>query len=236
MSEEIRLADGGTPLKHSPREVVRPTTFSGLPFYELKDIVIISFGKAFPEYAPPPTLNCPMEIFPPELLFGYPPSEKSDIWQLACLMYKVHTTRDFPFETDSSYEMLVWHIARYMGPIPSHWRGKYRWDRYRTLSALDKDASGGLNGWYDKSQATESLETRLEDREHLCHPEQKPFREKMAGLIGDMLAWEPDLRPSSGAVYKRVLEIGQVAVDLHPTTGSGSGWVIRGQGEARPLF
>lgn len=235
MSEEIRLADGGTPSKHSPREVVQPTSFSGLLFYKLKDVVIISFGKAFPEYAPPPTLHCPMEIFPPELLFGYPPSTKSDIWQLACLMYKVHA-RVFPFATDSSYEMLVWHIAKYMGPIPSHWRGRYLWDRYRTLSAANQDASGDLNGWHDKTHTTESLETRIEGNELLHHPKQKPFQKKLAGLIGDMLAWEPTERPSSGSVYQRVLEIEQVAVDLRPTTGSGSEWVIRAQGGQRRLF
>jgi serine/threonine protein kinase len=110
VSERIKLADGNPPSKHSPKEVIQPASFSGLGFNSLKEIAIVGFGKAIPEITPPPTLQCPLNIFPPEVLFSYPASKKSDIWQLACLMCFIHTGT-FLFQTEPFYEHLVCHIT-----------------------------------------------------------------------------------------------------------------------------
>jgi serine/threonine protein kinase len=195
VSERIRLADGKPPSKHSPKEVIQAASFSGLDFNSLKEIAIVGFGKAFPEITPPPTLQCPLNIFPPEVLFGYAASKKSDIWQLACLMFLVHT-RTLPFHTEPFYEHLVWHITKYLGPIPSHWAERYRWDKYKSVTYPGETYGRDLAAWFDKGQPTESLESRFSDAPHLSRAERK----KLAALLGSMLAWEPGMRLTSGPV------------------------------------
>jgi hypothetical protein len=47
----------------------------GLDVHKLREIAMVGFGEAFsPSISPPPTLQCPMPIYPPEVLFGHPPS------------------------------------------------------------------------------------------------------------------------------------------------------------------
>lgn len=210
-SEEIKLATGGTPSEHSPRKVVQPADFIGLNPYTLKDITLVGFGKAFVDrdpYRPPQTLQCPFDMFPPELLFDYRPTRKLDIWQLACLMFKL-LTRGFPFQPGPfqpehpTYELLVWHITRYLGPVPSHWQGKYRWDKYQTLAPEDGAGNRDFKAWFDKRQPTESLEKILRDEPYLQGSEAKKFMD----LLLDMLVWEPSKRPTSGLVYGRLVQI-----------------------------
>ncbi|KAK4038214.1 hypothetical protein C8A01DRAFT_48150 [Parachaetomium inaequale] len=195
VSERIKLADGKPPSKHSPKEVTQPASFSGLSFNSLKEIALIGFGKAFPEITPPPTLQCPLIIFPSEVLFGYPASNKSDVWQLACLMFVVHTGT-FPFQTEPFYGHLVWHITKSLGPIPSQWAGRYRWDKYKSLTCPGETYGRDLAASFDKAQPTKSLENRLAEGPHLSSAERK----KLAALLGSILVWEPGLRPTSGLV------------------------------------
>jgi serine/threonine protein kinase len=205
-SEEIKLANGEAPSEHSPRRLVQPADFIGLNSYTLKDITLVGFGKAFVDrepYRPPQTLHCPFTMFPPELLFDYPPSRKLDIWQLACLMFKIHT-RVFPFQPEHpSYELLVRDIATYLGPIPSRWQGRYRWDRYTTVTPENEAERRDYAAWCDKKQPMRSLEKILRDEPYPNGPEGRKF----VDLLLDMLAWEPDHRPTSGMVYGRLVHI-----------------------------
>jgi serine/threonine protein kinase len=199
-SEKIQLADGGHPTKHSPRTVVQPASFSNLDFNQLNDIALVGFGTAFVESTPPPKLQCPTNILPPEVFFGYPPSRKSDIWQLACLLFKIHTGA-YPFWTALPYEWLVRQATQYIGPVPSHWRDRCDWDRSQTQT-------GGLEleEWFDAEQPTLSLETRLAEQPHLSSVSE---RQDLARLLCEMLAWEPEKRPGAEMVFQRLSVLGR---------------------------
>jgi serine/threonine protein kinase len=199
-SEKIQLADGGPPSKHSPRTVVQPASFSNLDFNQNNDIALVGFGNAFVEATPPPTLHCPTNILPPEVFFGYPPSRKSDIWQLACLLFKFRTGA-YPFHTTLPYEWLVRQATQYIGPVPSQWRGRYDRDSSRTQrGGLD------LEEWFDTEQPTLSLETRLAEK---GHPSSASERQDLARLLCEMLAWEPERRPGAEMVFQRLTVLGR---------------------------
>jgi hypothetical protein len=57
--------------------------------------------------------------------------------------------------------------------------------------------------WCDKRQPTRYLEKILRDEPHLNGSEGRKF----VDLLLDMLAWEPDHRPTSGMVYGRLVQI-----------------------------
>ncbi|KAH6843187.1 kinase-like domain-containing protein [Chaetomium sp. MPI-CAGE-AT-0009] len=190
---EIRRTDGQPLSNHCPRRVVRTGDFQDLDFASLKTVTIISFGRAF---RPPSTPYRPTAIPSPELLFGYSPSQKSDIWQLACLVYLVHE-RDLPFLIHVGYEHLVWELTTYLGPVPDHWAGRYQWDTYKMVTPSSTTRDSDLDQWFDKSQPTESLESHLVQAERA---------EELATLLGKMLVWEPEKRLPAGLVYKELWE------------------------------
>ncbi|KAK4128075.1 hypothetical protein N657DRAFT_675910 [Parathielavia appendiculata] len=163
-SENIKLAGGGQRSKHIPR-TVQLATFCNLNLRLLGDAALVGFGKAFvePTSSLIVTLHCPFDLFPPELLFGYPASRKGDIWQLACLLFKVHTGI-YPFPTAPSYELLIWWIVRYTGPVPGHWRGRYRWDRFSSPGTMP---DGEFEGRFNSFQPTQSLKPVLVREYHL---------------------------------------------------------------------
>ncbi len=179
-------------------------------------------------------------MFPPELLFRHRPSRKSDIYQLGILLFKIHA-RVFPFPSGPpSYELLLWQATRVLGPLPETWRGRFCWEKYRTLvpppvafpssllrgGAVLMGREGGEDfpGWFDQDQPTAGLGMRLRQEPHLDGCERE--REGLVALLGEMLAWEPEKRPSAGSVEGRLLQLRPegVAVDgkdgwaQHPRT------------------
>ncbi len=82
-----------------------------------------------------------------------------------------------------------------------------------------------LPGWFDANQPTAGLGVRLREEPHLDRCERE--REGLVGLLAEMLAWEPEKRPSAGRVYGRLLELrpdgmavsGKDGSVQHPRTG-----------------
>jgi serine/threonine protein kinase len=129
--ETLQLRKG--PVSHSkqgPKKVVAAASFSGLDSSSLTTVQIIDFGYAFLSNSPPPTLGCPLEYFPPELLFGCPASPKSDIWQLAAVVFYTYTNY-YMFQVGYPiFIHLVAFVVQHHGPLPSHWKGKFVWSKY----------------------------------------------------------------------------------------------------------
>lgn len=125
--ETLQLFKGGVPdSPHAPKKVVAAASFSGLNFgLSPLRAQIIDFGIAFFANNPPPSLGCPIEFFPVELLFQYPASDKSDVWQLAALMFYTYTERYVFFPGFSVFALLVADIVKFHGPLPDHWRTKF---------------------------------------------------------------------------------------------------------------
>lgn len=203
--ETLQLRKGPVPRsRHAPKKIVAAASFSGFNFgsASLPRVQIIDFGVAFHTNRPPPTLGCPMQFFPPELLFGYQASDKSDIWQLAAIIFYVYTgcymfQVGFPI-----FAHLIAFIIKFHGPLPSHWRDRYDWSR---------DAKPGKpvkklvepSWWFDGTKSTESFDNRVAE-EATSLP--APQRVELAKLLRDMVAWEPSSRISAAEAYRRLKE------------------------------
>ncbi|SPQ23283.1 35d531db-59df-4230-8978-674e19884d66 [Thermothielavioides terrestris] len=202
VSEEI-VSRGILPAAHHPRAVVEPASFSGFDYSSVTDVALVGFGNAFAAIFPPPVLRCPVRIFPVEVLFGHEPSPKSDIWELACLLMMLHAEPDHLLH-QSCYVRLVYDWVTYLGPMPSHWRGRYRWDRYNTLTPPGQMQHQDLLGWFDVGGASRPLSRVIAaSASHLTPIE----REALAALLREMFAWEPEKRPTSGMVLSRLLQL-----------------------------
>ncbi|KAG7286027.1 hypothetical protein NEMBOFW57_008325 [Staphylotrichum longicolle] len=189
------------PLPHHPDVLTAPASFSGLRFSTINSIALVGFGNAFPEPNPPADparlshLHLPPPP-PPEVLFGSQYTRKSDVWQLACMLYKIHSTWLFPFGDleMTSYERLVEDMTRYLGPSPESWKGNYDWERYGTVAAPPKVEDRHLEECCDPSQPTQSLKSVFANLlySHITG------REEVAELLEEMLVWEPEKRPTMG--------------------------------------
>lgn len=69
-------------------------------------------------------------FFPLEVCFGYLPSTKSDIWQLASVFYDI-LSGIFVFSVVfGTFEGLVRKVVDCLDPLPQEWRGKYDMKKY----------------------------------------------------------------------------------------------------------
>lgn len=118
-AEKLRLPKGkGRYSPHAPKQVVQTAVFSGLHSIFLTHVRIIDFGQAFLADRPPKSLGVPIDFFPPKLCFGYPPSMKSDVWQLACVIYQTYTGRLLIPTVFRDFRALIKTIVSCLGPIP----------------------------------------------------------------------------------------------------------------------
>ncbi|KAK4125520.1 kinase-like protein [Parathielavia appendiculata] len=202
--EALRLRKGPiSHSKHAPKKIVASASFSGLDSSSLATVQIIDFGCAFLSDSPPPTLGCPVEFFPPELLFGCPASTKSDVWQLAALVYYTSTSQ-YMFQVGFQIlTHLVAFIVRHHGPVPAHWKGKFEWSKYGLAQpGQPVDPSPEPDWWWSEDRRpTPSLEDRFAKRASYLSAAQ---RDELARLLRDMVAWEPSRRISAGEADRRL--------------------------------
>jgi serine/threonine protein kinase len=204
--ETLRLRKGPVShSRHAPKKIVAVASFSGLDLGPslLARVQIIDFGVAFFTNDPPPTLGCPIELFPIELLFRYPASGKSDIWQLAAIMYYTYTG-SYMFQVGFPiFFHLVGYLVQDYGPLPSHWKGKFDWGQYGgLLPGQPVEACTEPSWWFDD---TEPPATSLDDRiakkaSYLSAPQ----RVELARMFREMVRWEPASRISAAETQRRL--------------------------------
>lgn len=202
--ETLRLRKGPVShSKHAPKKEVAAASFSGLDSSSLATAQIIDFGCAFLSSSPPPTLGCPVEFFPPELLFGFPASSKSDIWQLAALVYYA-STHQYMFQVGFQiFAHLVAFVVRHHGPVPAHWKGKFVWSKYGMARAGEPVVPSPEPDWWwsDDKGPPLSLEDRFDRRASYLSAAQ---RDELARLLRDMVVWEPSRRVTAEEVDRRL--------------------------------
>lgn len=202
-TETLRLRKGPVPhSKHGPKNVVKPASFSGLDISSLTTVQIIDFGCAFLNSNPPPTLGCPVEFFPPELLFDFPASTKSDIWQLAAIIYLTYSGI-YMFQTGFQlFHLLIPFVVDFHGPVPSQWKGKFVWSKYGTAPPGEQAVpQPEPDYWYDETQPTRSFEDRIAKQVPYLSEAQ---RNELKRLLNDMVTWEPGSRISAAGAGRRL--------------------------------
>lgn len=201
--EALRLRKGPVSYsKHGPKKIVAAASFSGLDSTSLTDIQIIGFGVAFVSSSPPPTLGCPIQLFPLELIFGCPASAMSDVWQLAAIIFYTYTG-SYMFQVGFPiFIHLVSFIVQFHGPLPSHWRGKFDWGMYGGAYAGEPVASlREPDWWFDGTQSTKSFDDRIAKEASYLSESQ---RKELAHLLRDMVALEPSRRITAAEADRRL--------------------------------
>ncbi|KAL1883292.1 hypothetical protein Daus18300_000350 [Diaporthe australafricana] len=206
--ERLRLRIGNRS-DHAPKYVIQRPTFPSLVAdlpSPLETVQIVDFGEAFIASQPRSTLGIPVGLgyFPPELCFGYPASGASDVWELACLMFQILGTPPlfpcfFPI-----FEILIGTAVPILGPLPEHWRGRFDHERYgyREDGKVDDADAEEPGWWWDEAIHNKSIRGQLErDLAPLFSHEELDF---LAGLLGDMLAFEPEKRISAQDIVQRL--------------------------------
>jgi serine/threonine-protein kinase SRPK3 len=106
---------------HAPKRVVQAVDFSSIGLNSLGNIRITDFGQSFFAKNPPRGLGTPPQFLAPEMSFGFHPSEKSDIWALACVTFEIQNSMMlFPMFFDTVYVTLG-TILNVLGPFPKEW-------------------------------------------------------------------------------------------------------------------
>ncbi|KAF1963757.1 kinase-like protein [Byssothecium circinans] len=195
-AENLKLGNGSRS-RHAPMQVIQAPEFLGFDYSSLWKVRIIDFGEAFFTSLPPSSLGSPIEFFPPELCFGYSPSAKADIWQLACVFYMVHSGRFlFPvfFEI---YEILIGTIVNCVGPLPQHWRGRFKFESFGYRERGREQNKTDPEWWFDDKAPKNSVDSQL--TEHAPHLSTHQ-REHYVRLLCKMLDLEPNARLSAADV------------------------------------
>ncbi|TGJ79818.1 hypothetical protein E0Z10_g8936 [Xylaria hypoxylon] len=189
-AEKLILANGSFSL-HGPKRVIQTPDLSSLDRSLLLNIQIVDFGEAFFANQPPPSLGIPIQYFPPELCFGLPPSVGSDIWHLACVLYEIHG-RSYLFPAFFPiFEILIGTIVRILGPLPSYWKGRFKFDIYGYEEEGREKNEEEPSWWFEDRTLQKSMNARLsEQAPHLSTAQRGEF----AQLLLDMLAYEPEKR------------------------------------------
>lgn len=187
----LKLLDGSYS-PHAPKRVVQAVNFSSIGINSLGNIRITDFGQSFFAKNPPDGLGTPPSFFAPEMCFGFPPSEKSDIWALACLTFEIQNSmRLFPIVFDNVY-IMIGTIVNVLGSLPKRWE--------HLCIYRDQTEFEHVSWWYNESfQPSRPLASLVsEHNPHLLPSQQETFLNFLRG----MLAYEPTQRLSAKDIIR----------------------------------
>ncbi|POR38086.1 Uncharacterized protein TPAR_01723 [Tolypocladium paradoxum] len=199
-AKNLRLPNGSFS-PHAPKQLIQTPDYSGLDYSLLTQVRIIDFGQAFFADDPPPSLGVPIDFFPPELCFGYLPSTKSDVWDLACVLFQIHTGA-FLFPTFFQiFEILIGTMVGYLGPIPQHWKGRFKFDEYGYCELGRVQLTTEPEWWFEDKDCEKTIDGRLaKEAAHLSTRQRQAY----VHLLHDMVAYEPEKRLSALDVIRRL--------------------------------
>ncbi|RFU33797.1 hypothetical protein B7463_g2524, partial [Scytalidium lignicola] len=182
----LKLLDGSYS-PHAPKRVVQAVDFSSICLNSLGDIRITDFGQSFFAKTPPDGLGTPPSFLAPEMCFGFPPSEKSDIWALACLIFEIeNSVKLFPMVFNNVF-IMIGTIVDVLGPLLKRW--EHLWV-YRDQTEYEP-----VLWWYDEShQPRRSLASLVSEHNPQLSSSQK---EMFLKFLRGMLTYEPTQRLSA---------------------------------------
>ncbi|OIW27961.1 kinase domain-containing protein [Coniochaeta ligniaria NRRL 30616] len=199
-AEDLKLPNGSYS-PHRPKRVIQTPDFSGLDYSSLSVVRIVDFGEAFFTERPPQSLGAPIDSFPPELCFGYPPSTKSDVWQLACVLYTVHAKVPMFPTFFRIFGILVGTVVGYLGPLPQQWKGRFMFDEYGYQEPGKVPNETDPAWWFEDKHSDKSIDSRLSQKAPHLSARQ---RGEYVRLLHDMVAYEPEQRLSATDVVERL--------------------------------
>ena len=215
--DKVFTFSGGRAGISAPEYLVQPASFSLVsPRYISEDVLLIDFGEAFLEKAPPPNgVGTPVSYRSPELILEGKATRWSDIWALSCTMFEMRS--GFPlFESfiGSPSEVLQ-EMVRILGAPPKLW-----WPSFEKheIDVQNDISSGSLLGeqireigMNDEVSSTNGTETPLPRRpisNFVLEPSGTKVPEDeanaLAGLLQRTLNYTPEERlPAEMTVERR---------------------------------
>ncbi|KAL8636104.1 MAG: hypothetical protein Q9228_006463 [Teloschistes exilis] len=122
--EPLTLWDGGSPGPEAPKEVVQAIDMGALDSqYLLDDIVINDLGAGYMVGTPWSRMTPPESYCSPEIGFGEPCGQQSDIWSFGCVMFDVcyHCPLFTSGEWTTNQDNLFARMVEVFGPFPARW-------------------------------------------------------------------------------------------------------------------
>ncbi|CCE27258.1 related to dis1-suppressing protein kinase dsk1 [Claviceps purpurea 20.1] len=176
----------GAPLTHNlPTHLTRSASFQRrdfTPSSSCSSIKIIDFGEAFFSNDAPSTLQTPLYLQAPEIVFGDRLDRRVDLWSAGCLIFELVTGQP-PFDT------VAMTPARIVGQmievtsdeVPSKWQAKWH---AMQQEAPELDGGFTLKKWledvyFDRNKQAEFTSEEVAD---ICE------------VVAAMLRFEPSLR------------------------------------------
>ncbi|KAG6120001.1 hypothetical protein E4U14_004337 [Claviceps sp. LM454 group G7] len=176
----------GAPLTHNvPTHLTRSASFQRrdfMPSSSCSYIKMIDFGEAFFSNDAPSTLQTPLYLQAPEIVFGDRLDRRVDLWSAGCLIFELVTGQP-PFDTVAMTPALVvgQMIEVTSDEVPSKWQAKWH---AMQQEAPEQDGSFTLKKWlqdvyFDSNKQAEFTPEEVTD---------------IYEVVASMLRFEPSLR------------------------------------------
>ncbi|KAI1055754.1 hypothetical protein LB506_009215 [Fusarium annulatum] len=187
--EGLVLGPDDAPLPKSlPARVVRPASFGHREVQRIlakPSIKIIDFGEAFLSDDIPSTLNTPLPVRAPEIVFGDKLDHRVDLWSTGCLIFELITGQP-PFDVIMlTPPILVEQMIELIDDeLPSRWQAK--WQAMQGTPTQPDDDGMKLHSWleevyFDSDKKPEFTKNDIK---------------RAAELIARLMRFEPSLRAS----------------------------------------
>ncbi|KAJ4985972.1 protein kinase domain-containing protein [Stagonosporopsis vannaccii] len=173
-----------------PRYLVKPTSYPIDVKSSLKSIKIVDFGQSFLSDDCPGTLNTPLPVRAPEIIFRDIVNYRVDLWSMGCLLFELIVGQPLFDSFMITPAILVRQMLETVNEdLPDRW--KREWHAMKgTLS--DSGSVCSLQEW---------LEEMYFDGER-CEDLSREEIARAGVLIGSMLRMEPSDRASAKAVVQ----------------------------------
>ncbi|RBR22337.1 uncharacterized protein FIESC28_04531 [Fusarium coffeatum] len=185
----VTRSDGGPLSPNVPTQIVRPA------FFRKRDIMlsnpsvkIIDFGEAFFSNNAPSTLNTPLPVQAPEIVFEDRLDRRVDVWSAGCLIFELITGQP-PFDVVMlTPSVLVEQMIELASDeLPSRWQTKWHMMQH---DALQKDEGLTLQKWLQETYFDNDKQAEFTTEEIA----------RLAEAIAAMLKLEPSLRATSSEI------------------------------------
>ncbi|CAG7563782.1 unnamed protein product [Fusarium equiseti] len=185
----VTRSDGG-PLSHNvPTQIIRPA------FFRKRDIMlsnpsvkIIDFGEAFFSNNAPSTLNTPLPVRAPEIVFEDRLDRRVDVWSAGCLVFELITGHP-PFDVAMlTPSVLVEQMIELTSDeLPTRWQAKWHTMQQH---AFQKDEDLTLQKWLQETYFDNDKQAEFTADEIT----------RLAEVIATMLKLEPSLRATPSEI------------------------------------
>ncbi|KAL6914795.1 hypothetical protein FSST1_012555 [Fusarium sambucinum] len=193
----------GRPLEDNfPNQIIRPASFRGFDnILSRPSVKIIDFGQAFLGNNAPTTLQNPVYLQPPEVVFGDLLDRRVDLWSAGCLIFELITGQP-PFDTlGQTPPLLVEQMLEELSEeLPSRWQAKWE---VMHKELVERRANRKSTPEDDVEDEIFTLHEWLEECYYFDDKKPGFTKEELASMaeeIGSMMRFEPSLRATPADV------------------------------------